>query len=99
MGLHSINTFSNHCTVLERPIHFPPPSVENIRLPPFNGKENEWKVMLGGANMFPVHKRHSKSIFEYLWKSIPGWELISGIPFIVRSILFRKRSVPYIPNE
>ncbi|ORX74459.1 aldehyde dehydrogenase [Linderina pennispora] len=43
MGKYSFDTFSHHRSVLKKAIAFPPPSVDSLRFPPYQGEENAWK--------------------------------------------------------
>ncbi|KAJ2612297.1 hypothetical protein H4S08_002766 [Coemansia sp. RSA 1365] len=92
-GEYSFDTFSHHRYVLDRPLWFPSPGVDTIRMPPYSGKENAWKLSLGSPLVYPKLWSLRDSILGKLFTLIPFWRILAIIPGFIIALLKVKPAI------
>ncbi|KAJ1965050.1 Hexadecenal dehydrogenase [Dipsacomyces acuminosporus] len=89
-GKYSFDTFSHHRTVVRRPLWFPSPAVDTVRVAPLSGKENEWKRSLGFALVYPQTWSLRESFFGKLITLLPFWRVFGIIVPFLRALVVSK---------
>ncbi|KAJ2842218.1 hypothetical protein IWW36_005987, partial [Coemansia brasiliensis] len=87
---YSFDTFSHHRYVLKRPLWFPTPGIDTIRMPPFTGNEHSWKLQLGVKMVYPKPRSLRTSFLSKLFTFIPFWRIIAIIPGFIYALLTAK---------
>ncbi|KAJ2501705.1 hypothetical protein GGH96_001669 [Coemansia sp. RSA 1972] len=95
-GKYSFDTFSHQRYVLKRPLWFPSPGVDAVRMPPYSGPENEWKRELGNRMVYPKPRSLRDSIWSKLFTFVPFWRVLAIIPRFLAALLTAK---PLIRNR
>ncbi|KAJ1957758.1 hypothetical protein EC988_000668 [Linderina pennispora] len=85
MGKYSFDTFSHHRSVLKKAIAFPPPSVDSLRFPPYQGEENAWKPK-GFGLVFPSTYWMRTSFWGKLLTMVPLWRLMVSLGPLLRGM-------------
>ncbi|KAJ1944909.1 hypothetical protein FBU59_002466 [Linderina macrospora] len=85
MGKYSFDTFSHHRSVLKKAIAFPPPSVDSLRFPPYQGEENAWKP-IGFGLVFPSTYWMRRTFWGKLLTLVPLWRLIVSVGPLLRGL-------------
>ncbi|KAJ2662085.1 hypothetical protein IW148_003133 [Coemansia sp. RSA 1199] len=89
-GKYSFDTFSHQRYVLKRPLWFPSPGVDTVRMPPYSGKENAWKQELGNRMVYPAPRSLRDSVWSKLFTFIPFWRVLAIIPGFLAALLTAK---------
>ncbi|KAJ1834127.1 hypothetical protein LPJ63_002195 [Coemansia sp. RSA 2711] len=79
-GRYSFETFSHQRYVLKRPMWFPTPGVDTIRMPPFFRKEDAWKRELGAKMVYPAPRSLRQGFWSKLFTYIPFWRHLAILP-------------------
>ncbi|KAJ1732967.1 hypothetical protein LPJ61_001786 [Coemansia biformis] len=79
-GRHSLETFTHSRYVLKRPLWFPAPGVDTVRMPPYSAPANSWKLSLSKSMAYPRLRSLSESFLGRLATWIPFWRILAIIP-------------------
>ncbi|KAJ2775801.1 hypothetical protein IWQ57_000211 [Coemansia nantahalensis] len=86
-GRYSFETFSHARYVLKRPLWFPTPAVDSIRMPPFDGPDHSWKLPLVRAMAFPRARALRDSLLGRLATYVPFWRVLAIVPGFVVALI------------
>ncbi|KAJ2717104.1 hypothetical protein H4R19_000189 [Coemansia spiralis] len=98
-GRYSFETFSHARYVLKRPLWFPTPGIDSIRMPPFDGPANDWKLPLIQAMAFPCVKPLRKTFLGRLATYIPFWRILAIVPGFLLALIKARPLVKRQPNR
>ncbi|KAJ1742861.1 Hexadecenal dehydrogenase [Coemansia sp. RSA 989] len=87
---YSFDTFSHHRYVLKRPLWFPTPGIDTVRMPPFTGSEHSWKTQLGVKMVYPKPRSLRSSFLSKLFTFIPFWRILAIIPGFIYALITTK---------
>ncbi|KAJ2449233.1 hypothetical protein EV183_005000 [Coemansia sp. RSA 2336] len=87
---YSFDTFSHHRYVLKRPLWFPTPGIDTVRMPPFTGNENAWKTQLGIKMVYPKPRSLRTSFLSKLFTFLPFWRILAIIPGFIYALITTK---------
>ncbi|KAJ1951075.1 hypothetical protein FBU59_000370 [Linderina macrospora] len=93
MGRYSFETFSHSRSVMQRPLWFPPPGVDTLRLAPFDGPQNAWKAEVGPAMMYPKNYWLRRTFWGKLLTLVPLWRLLAATGPLLLGLLKGRAAV------
>ncbi|KAJ2356268.1 hypothetical protein GGF43_002182, partial [Coemansia sp. RSA 2618] len=89
-GKYSFDTFSHQRYVLKRPLWFPAPGLDTVRMPPYSGNGNSWKRDLGNKMVHPTPRSLRDSFLGKLFTFIPFWRVLAIIPGFLAAMFTAK---------